>query len=170
MRRSVLAGVLVLLGAFLLPAPAAAQPGAGRIDAAVSGPYTGTQTFEFGTAGCSFVHQVFEGTYQAQRGGTGRFRIDACVSAGTPFTFTGSFVLRPPTSGSLTGSVIGTTDAALPKSSLELTLTVERATKPFRGVTGSIGLSGVWSNEPPGTLGAGPTSGVLVGDLLPRGG
>lgn len=165
-RRGV-AVLAVLVAALLAVPPASATPGEGPLNRRASGPFSGTQTFEFNSEGCSFVHQVFRGTYETRRGRSGRFLVDVCVETGSGFTYTGTFRITTPGGARLRGSVDGTTNAALPESSLDLTLTVTSGTKRFEGVTGTVALSGVWRNEPPNTLGRGLTSGDLTADLQP---
>jgi hypothetical protein len=74
------------------------------------------------------------------------------------------FSLTTPHGATVTGTVTGTTNAATPTASLDLTLTPHEGTREFKRVTGEIVLSGVWSNDM-GVLGRGPTSGTLNGKL-----
>jgi hypothetical protein len=161
MRRILVVVTIVTTGLFAVDLPASAASIA-HLDREVSGPYTGRQSFDFGAAGCSFVHQVFDATYQADKG-RGTFHIDTCVIASFQFLYEGTFTLTTPHRATLEGTVTGSTDAA-PTSSLDLTLTVHRGTKQFRHVIGVIVLSGVWSNDD-GNLGSGPTSGTIDAQL-----
>ncbi len=167
MVRRIVVTLAVLLGSVALVAPAAqATAGASTLNRAVSGPYSGTQTFTFGGAGCSFVNQIFEGTYETRPGRGGSFVIDTCVTlTGETFTFDGTFELRTQRKGRLTGTVAGTTDAALPDASLDLVLTVTEGTRQFRRAVGTITLVGQFRNVPPENLGSGTTEGTLTGNL-----
>ncbi len=163
MRRLVVL-MVATIGLVGVAVPAAATPSRGSLNRAVSGPYTGTQTFDFVTGGCTFVHQMFDATY-AGDGGQGSFHIDTCVTInGSSFDYAGTFVVTTPHGATLTGTVTGFTDAALPASSLDLTLTITHGTRRFEHATGTIALSGTWSNDP-GILGHGPTSGTLTGNV-----
>jgi hypothetical protein len=127
----------------------------------VSGPFTGTTVFDFSTPRCSFVHQVFDATYQAEAGGSGTFHIDTCVSDALvdgAFPVDGSFVLTTPSGATLTGSVTGRVFGGPPQ--LDFTLTVTGGTGQFQGVTGTVGLDGTWDANNPGAI-----AGTLVGSL-----
>lgn len=69
MRRFLMVLAIVTTGLVTVDLPASAQPNTGHLNREISGPYTGRQSFEFATAGCSFVHQVFDGSYQADQAG-----------------------------------------------------------------------------------------------------
>jgi hypothetical protein len=164
MRRLFVFLAIATIGVVAVAVPASAEPNTRHLNREVSGPYTGTQTFDFTTARCSFVHQLFDGSYKADRG-QGAFHIDTCVTIGGPgFGYAGTFTLTTPHRAVLTGTVIGTTNASTPTASLNLTLTYAHGTREFKRVTGTIVLTGVWSNDA-GVLGHGPTSGTLTGKL-----
>lgn len=150
-------------------APASATPQATHLNRLVSGPFTGTQSYAFGAEGCSFVHQVYEIRYVTKHG-LGSVTVEVCVTpatAGSSFDIAGTFSLRAPRGGTLRGTVAGTTDAALPASSLDLTLTPTQGTGQLRRARGSIALDGTWMETPDTPLGApGPTSGALTGHLI----
>ena len=164
MRRLLVVLAIVTTGLVAVDLSASAEPITGHLNREVSGPYTGRQSFDIGTPRCSFVHQVFDGSYQADRG-RGAFHIDTCVTIeGSGFVFAGTFSLTTPHGATVTGTVTGTTDGAVPTASLNLTLTPNGGTREFKRVTGEIVLSGVFSNDA-GALGHGPTSGTLNGNL-----
>lgn len=166
MRRLLLVLAIVTIGIVAVAVPATAAPNTGHVNREVSGPYTGRQSFDFTTARCSFVHQVFDASYQTDHG-RGAFHLDTCVTIqGSGFVYAGTFRLTTPHGATLTGTVSGTTNAATPTASLHLTLTLRQGTREFKRVTGEIVLSGVWSNDA-GALGHGPTSGTLNGKLAP---
>src|SRR4051794_25037553 len=132
----------------------------------VSGPFRGTQQFEFGAAGCSFVHQVFD-LILCDGGGErhgprmpGAFHIDTCVRANLAlglFTFDGTFLFVASSGATLNGRVSGTSgtvDATSPEADLELTLTVTGGTPScFEKAAGEIRLSGSQSLESTPTSG-----------------
>ena len=129
----------------------------------VTGPFTGTAPFDFGTHGCSFVFQTFDATYQTQSG-AGTFHIEGCVvtpSTGDRFPFTGSFTLTAPSGATLTGSASGGLFAAS-TFDFALTLTVQSATGSLAGATGSIGVEGVFDVSGPFPV---PITGTLTGHL-----
>ncbi len=162
-RAGVLLSAVLVVVALGTPAEAAS---AKNLNREVTGQFTGRQNFAFGEAGCSFVHQVFTGTYEARKG-SGSFVIDTCVdsSGGSPsFAYEGTFELTTPKKAVLRGTVTGTTDASGP---YELTLFVTEGTKRFTKAVGTIELSGTWTNDP-NSLGTGPTSGQLTGALSRR--
>jgi hypothetical protein len=168
MRRLLVVLAIATIGIVAVAVPASAAPNTGHLNREVSGPYIGRQSFDFTTARCSFVHQVFNASYQAAHG-HGAFHIDTCVTIqGSRFVYAGTFSLTTPHGATLTGAVTGTTNAAAPTASLHLTLTLHQGTREFEHVTGEIVLSGVWSNDA-GVLGHGPTSGTLNGKLSPSG-
>lgn len=164
-----LVGTVMLAGLVAGALPASAQRPDHRLNREVTGSFVGTQVFDSSPA-CSFVRQVFDGTYEAERPGSrrvGTFRIDTCVDPAPDlrtFVYSGTFVLTTAQGAVLTGTVTGRTDAATPDSSLDLTLAVSTGTRSFKRVTGTIELSGIWSNEPPSSA-SGPTSGTLSGAL-----
>jgi len=134
--------------------------------------FTGTSVFEFGSSGCSFVHQVYDATLVTSRGDT--IHIEGCVDfidTTTTFSFTGTFVIDSPGRHDVTGTVSGIigTGASDPCGvdffatgfDFELTPTSEtgRPASPLQ-------LDGTWcSPMVPGV--AGPISGTLTGALPP---
>jgi hypothetical protein len=128
----------------------------------VTGPFTGTTAFEFGTQGCAFVFQVFDGTYSTPTG-PGTFHTEGCVDIGTvEFPYTGSFSLTAPAGGTLSGPVNGAVNAL--DAGLDFTLSVAAATGSLSGATGTVHLEGQWHFD----TGAGDTiSGTLTGGLAP---
>jgi hypothetical protein len=154
---------IVTTGLVTVDLPASAQPNTGHLNREIGGPYTRRQSFEFATAGCSFIHQVFDGSYQADQG-RGAFHIATCVMIeGAGFAYAGTFSLTTPHGATVSGTVTGTTNAT-PTASLDLILTPHEGTREFKRVSGGIVLSGVWSNDV-GRLGRGPTRGSLNGNL-----
>jgi hypothetical protein len=130
----------------------------------VTGPFTGTTSFEFGTHGCLFVFETFDGTYQTPSG-TGTFHIEGCVgtpSSGDLFPITGSFTLTAPSGARLTGSVSGGVFATT-TFAFEFTLAVQTATGSLTGATGVIEMTGA-VQVTGGTVDL-PITGTLTGDL-----
>ncbi len=86
----------------------AASAATTRIFAAGVGAFSGSTDFEFGD-GCDFVHQSFEGIFNAFGPYTpGTFVTDGCVgSADGGFTFSGPFTITTPETV-LTGTAVGT--------------------------------------------------------------
>ena len=68
MRRLLVVLGLVTIGIVAVTVPASAGPNTGHLNREVSGPYTGRQSFDFTTERCSFVHQIFNASYQAAQG------------------------------------------------------------------------------------------------------
>jgi hypothetical protein len=161
-RRIVAVITVVTAVVFATDVAVSAAPSTANLNREVSGRYSGRQTFDFGTGGCSFVHQIFDGSFQVDtRSGT--FHLDVCVSTGSPsFPMTGTFTVTAPNGAVLSGPANGATDAQTPTASLDVTLTVEHATKNFKHARGTIELTGTWSNE---VFGSGPTNGTLTGHL-----
>jgi hypothetical protein len=136
-------------------------PGANAVrNRTVSGPFTGSVFFEFGTHGCSFVYQQFDGTYAAKSDGTGTLHLEGCVdSAPVPggLEFVGTFTLTTPTGVTLTGTARG------PVFPVALVLTVSTSsahTGPLSKVQGTINFTA--SNV------SGPITGTLAGSLRPQ--
>lgn len=166
----------VLLGA---PAPAAAAGSdRGRVlDAAASGPLTGTSTFEFEDGDCG-VRQVFEGTFAPELGrGTGTIRVEGCTAiyGEHPFPFVGTFVLTTTGGAQLSGTVTGTVGfgpddpASGPGIPVAFTLEVTDGTRWFRRASGTVTMTARWeSSQTPGV--AGPLTGDLDASLSRRGG
>lgn len=155
---------LVILGAiaassFAVAAPAAVAKTTDALDREVTGSFAGTTAYEFGAAGCSFVHQVFDLTYDTARG-SGTLHMEGCATSdGTVaggFRYDLDFVLTTPSRATLTGTATG---GVFP---MDLTLTVERGTKRFSHVSGTIDLDGVWTAP---VLQPGTASGTLAGHL-----
>jgi hypothetical protein len=149
---------VAVLGTLAPVSPAAAAPGAG-LNRRVSGPFTGTTKFDFGSGGCSFVHQTFDLTYRSARG-SGTLHFDGCAipddSVNGGFRYALTFVMRAP-GGRLTGTATG---GVFP---MDLTLTVEHGTKRFRRATGTVDLDGQWSASI--STFEGTASGTLTGHL-----
>ena len=159
-------GVVVLVatvGYFALAAPVAAQPDA-NLNREVTGAFTGTQSFEFG-GGCSFVHQVYDATYQPARPGLGSVHVDVCVEpGGGDFVVDGTFQLTTRTGATVTGTVAGTVtpDEGGFTADLDFTLTVAQGTRQFQHATGTVTLDGVWNvGGPIGDSIEGTLSGAL---------
>ena len=125
----------------------------------VTGPFTGTTDFEMLTHGCSFVFQVFDGTYSTPTG-PGTFHIEGCIElVDFVVPFSGSRSPRP--ARTLSGSVSG----AEPVGEvvlLDFTFTVAAATGSLNGATGTMHLLGDWDGHEPGEI-----NGTLTGNLTP---
>ena len=159
MRRLVAVVLAVIVGVGLMAAPATAAP-ADQLNRRVSGPFDGTTQFE-AAAGCSFVFQVWEGTYQTTRGQEGTFRLEGCVDlSGSSFLFTGTFRLVAPNGAVLTGTVSGPVFTG-GIGGQTFTLTVQEGTKNFRHAVGTIQLLGGWQ-------GGTEFDGTLTGSLQRR--
>jgi hypothetical protein len=182
MRRlaAVLAFVGFTLGLVALPATASAQTTApttsqgGGPNPLVSGPFTGTSTFDFGTPPSSSsatleAHQVFDGTYTVPGGRTGSFHLDGCASGvGTtgPFPYSGTFTLTAPNGATMNGTDAGTIGNGLPgfTAPLSITLRPTRGTQQFTNVGGVVILTGTWVSGGFPTV-PGPINGSLAGAL-----
>jgi hypothetical protein len=171
MRRllAALAIAATAFGGFALPASAASTA---QLNHKVTGPFTGTQTFDFATPGCApMIHQVFDATYTVGKSRHGTVHIDTCLTpdrSGSTYTYGGTFSLTTPHGATAAGTVTGTTDAVAPTASLHLVLTPQGSVKGFKRVTGDIDVTGTFSQG--ATIFEGPTSGTLTGDLdrLPK--
>src|SRR4051812_28505888 len=161
----VIAGVLSMVVA----APAATAAPSGSLDALVSGPFTGTTGWKFTAAGCSFVHQTYDGTYGTRRKPVGSFHLDGCVApAGTSnnglFTYNGTFSLHAKGHTGVTGTVSGIEDAGMfPCAPLNFVLTVIGGTGRLAGSTGSITLHGNWCGR---TVTVEPVADPISGELV----
>jgi hypothetical protein len=112
----------------------------------LAGSFSGTTSFTFGTGGCSFVEQVFDGTYPGSPAvGSVTLHLDGCVMIGSPFTYAGTFAITT-SAGTLTGNVAGPINNVIPPQPVdfELTLTVVSGTGAFAGTTGTIHVSIQW--------------------------
>ena len=130
----------------------------------VSGPFTGSASFDLFTPGC-FIHQTFDGSYETQKGQSGSFHIDVCptFSPGVLEAF-GTFTLTTPHDGNLTGTVTGVDDiSAPPNIPFVFRLTAATGTKKLQHATGTIQMDGLWHF----VANPGPISGTLAG-LLER--
>ena len=168
MRRIISAiAMTALVGLGPVALPAAGTAAGSRIRTVE---FTGTSTFDFDSAECSFAHQLFDATLTTRRGAT--LHIEGCadLTGSTVFPFTGTFAIE---SGrrSITGTVAGgvgtptssTCDGLSPAGlDSELTPTGETA-RPNHPVA-PLQLDGVWCS--PATPGVpGPISGTLTGAL-----
>jgi hypothetical protein len=154
------------LGAVAPPAGAAAG---GRVRTVE---FTGTSTFEFVAAGCSFVHQTHDATLATRRGAT--INLDGCVEfpSGTTFPYTGTFTIdiegRRSIAGTVSGEVGGTPPSSTCPDGLGATgLAFELTPVRDNGRTQApIQLVGTWCS--PGTANVpGPIFGTLTGELPP---
>jgi hypothetical protein len=162
MRRRLFGALLGLGMLGVLAAPAGA---AGGSSGAVSGPFTGTTSYTFTTDGCSFVHQVYQGTFGTRSRPSGSFDLAGCVELTTGFTYSGTFTVRT-AGGALTGTVAGTIDAEiLPCSPFHFTLTVTGGTGRFRHTGGTIAVTGQWCSRNTVPAVDDPISGTFVASL-----
>jgi hypothetical protein len=140
-----IAGVLLglgMLGFAATPAGATTDFG-GR----TSGSFTGTTSYTFTTDGCSFVHQVYEGTFGPRTKPIGTFRLAGCVNLTSSFGYTGTFTVTTH-GGGLTGTVAGTIEAAtLPCAPFHFTLTVTGGSGRLHRTRGTIAVEGEWCNR-----------------------
>jgi hypothetical protein len=154
MRRFAGLAVVVFTALVGAGAPAAAGP-ATALNREVTGTFTGTAAFEFGSHGCDFVFQTFDVTFQPAPTGSGTLHIEGCVNVAPvvgSFAFeSGSFTLTSRTGATLIGTVSG---GVFP---LDLTLTSTEGTRSFRQATGTIAVDGSWSVD--------AASGSLTGSL-----
>ena len=129
----------------------------------VTGAFSGTTDFEMLTHGCSFVFQVFDGTYSTPTG-SGTFHIEGCIELVdfVVYPFSGSFSLTAPAGGTLSGSVSGEAEPVGEVILLDFTFTVAAATGSLNGATGTIHLLGDWDGNDPGAI-----NGTLTGNLTP---
>ena len=109
----------------------------------LTGSFSGTTSFTFGTGGCAFVEQVFDATYpRSSAVGSVTVHLDGCVPFGPPFTYRGTFTVTTSV-GNLAGTAAGTANdlTGLPPFVFDLTLTVLSGTGAFAGTTGTISMS-----------------------------
>lgn len=162
---------LALMAAVLVgatpPASAGTRPGR-LLDGAVSGPVTGTTTFEFESATC-FVRQVFEGSFEPETGhGTGSFAVDGCIDPFSgPFpSIAGTFLVVAADGSQLSGTVAGTLETAEnPYTNGTFTLAVTEGTRRFRRTTGTLALDFAWEATPGGPGQVNPITGDLDASL-----
>jgi hypothetical protein len=148
----------------------ALQTGAAAAEPTRSVEFTGASVFEFGSSGCSFVHQLFDATLTTNRGDT--LHIEGCVElVGSPFPFTGTFVIDSPGRRDVTGTVSGVVGTA-PSDTCSVDLIavgfdfVLTPTSDTGRPAPPLQLDGTWcSPAVPGV--AGPISGTLTGALPP---
>ena len=107
----------------------------------LAGTFTGTESFDFGTNGCSFVHQIFDASYPGSAAvGIVTLHIEGCVD--NPIThYEGTFTITTSV-GTLSGTAVG------PVFDFELDLNITSATGAFQGVTGMLHASIHWDGVP----------------------
>jgi len=172
-RRAIVLAIVVVLAGLATAPPVNAEPKS--FNRRVSGPFTGTTLFSFATPACSFVHQVYDGTYTIPNGKTGSFHLDGCVDfAPVGFAYTGGFVLTTPKGAVLRGRVngivfgndpTGPCPAGTQPGPIHFALTVTQATAGFKRAAGSIDLAGTWCETLVGPGTDGTILGQLTGDL-----
>jgi hypothetical protein len=167
MRRlaAALAFVGFSFGIAALPATASASA-AKTLDREISGPVTGTSTFDLTTPTCpAAAHQVFDATYTIKKGGTGSFNLDGCTALASPVNtlpFSGTFTLTVPDGATMSGTAAGPINPITGAFSISLTPT--GGTSEFANVGGAVNFSGTWnSNMTQGV--PSPISGSLAGAL-----
>jgi hypothetical protein len=157
-----------LVGSGLTGMPAAGAAAGERVRTAG---FTGTSTFDFGSAVCApGPHQVFDATISGKKGAT--LHIDGCVdlSNASNIRFTGSFTIAWSQHRSVTGTAISSPATTPPgpcASGLPAALNIELTPVRANGLPRPpIALRGTWCS--PGTPGVpGPISGTLTGFLPP---
>jgi hypothetical protein len=165
MRRLLAVLALMLVGTVAAAPPLSAQDGSSTLNRKVSGPFTGTTSWRFFGDGCSFVHQVFDATYDTGSGREGTFHLDVCVNNRGTSTFpvTGTFVLTARNGAALTGTVTGTITSVSVEvcfANLDFALTTTDGTRNLRRASGTVNLDGTWNCQNPGVI-----SGLLAGAL-----
>jgi hypothetical protein len=162
MRRLAALLLVATAGYVVLATPVAAEPDV-SLNREVSGPFSGSTSFDFFTGGCSFIHQTLDGSYETQKGQSGSIHIDVCpaFSPGGAEAF-GTFTLTTPHGGNLTGTVTGVYDTSAPPSiPFEFTLRAATGTKNLEHATGAILMDGLWQFDALPS----PISGTLAGSL-----
>jgi hypothetical protein len=115
----------------------------------LTGSFSGTTSFTFGTGGCAFVEQVFDATYPGSSAvGSVTLHLDGCVAISPSPAYTGTFTIATSV-GTLAGNVAGTLSEVVFPIDFDLTLTVLSGTGAFSGTTGTMNVSIQW---PAGTL------------------
>jgi hypothetical protein len=111
--------------------------------------FSGTQSFEFGTHGCSFVFQIFEADYRHPNVLKEiELHIEGCVSDDIR-TYTGTFLIDTD-AGTVSGTTFGFVIGGA--AEFEFNLAVESATGQFRGTTGNVHASIQWSGGNPSPI------------------
>jgi hypothetical protein len=161
MRRLAAVLLVATAGYLVLATPVAAEPDV-SLNREVSGPFSGSASFDLFTPGC-FIHQTFDGSYETQKGQSGSFHIDVCPTFSPEgLDAFGTFTLTTPHDGNLTGTVTGVENTSVPPSiPFEFTLTPATGTKNLQHATGTIQVDGVWQF----VANPGPISGTLAGSL-----
>jgi hypothetical protein len=157
-----------LVGSGLTGLPAAGAVARGQVGSA---DFTGTSTFDFGSADCApGPHQVFDATISGKKGAT--LHIDGCVdlSNASNIRFTGSFTIAWPPRHNVTGTATSTPVTTTPSpcaSGNPVPLAIELTPVRDHGrPRPQLALDGTWCS--PGTPGVpGPISGTLSGALPP---
>jgi hypothetical protein len=161
MRRLVAVLLVAMADYLVLATPVAAEPDV-SLNREVSGPFSGSASFDLFTPGC-FIHQTFDGSYETQKGQSGSFHIDVCPTFSPEgLEAVGTFTLTTPNDGNLTGTVTGVEDTSAPPSiPFEFKLTAATGTKNLQHATGTIQMDGVWQF----VANPSPISGTLAGSL-----
>lgn len=121
----------------------------------LTGSFSGTQSFTFGTGGCSFVEQIFDAMYPGSSAvGSVTLHLDGCIVLGVfpQISYTGAFAITTSV-GTLSGNAAGPINDILSPGPVdfELTLTVVSGTGAFAGTTGTINVSIQWPGGTPVT-------------------
>ena len=154
--------VVLVLTALVLVTGSACDP---ELSRKASGTFTGTTTFQFGADGCSFVHQVFEGTWIRREGALGgTFEIEGCVRTGSEFgfTFDGTFLMVTQGGSELRGTVTGTLPNGSCPADWQFVMTLREGTKRYSGATGTIWVDGVWDCTTGPFMGPNPFNGTIT--------
>ena len=155
-------GVLVLAIVIVL-AGAACDP---ELSRKASGTFEGTSSFQFGTQGCTFVHQEFEGVWTRREGALGgTFQLSGCVtqsSSGSSFVYDGTFLMVTQGGAELRGTVSGGPVSGNCPAEFDHVLTLTSGTKRYHGATGTIFIDGVWDCTSGPFQGPNPYNGTLT--------
>jgi hypothetical protein len=180
MRRLIAALTIVFIGLWAAGAPVWAITETQELNNTVSGPFSGTTEINLPRdhASCPArfpTPQKFDLTVRPapdnphQPRMLGTLHIDACFEVGSQgggFPYIGTFLFTSSRGATLYGTV-GGLHSGTPPIFFEMGLGVRGGTSSFKGVTGSIRLSGQWSTDPlnPDGVRKGPASGTSTGAL-----
>ena len=167
MRRAARLVCIVVLALTVTTPAASASP---VVAGTVTGRFEGTGVYETRGPACPVIHQVFTGTYDADRPNVrnGTYEVDVCLETpgeGFEWPMTGTFEVVTGHGYSLRGTVVGVQIPNDLSGPILATLTVTESPGSPQPIRGTITIDGISDQSYPAPVGTSVESGTFRAEL-----